>query len=83
MLELGLRSLNVSVGCQFCALLSHVLTAYYLVTFEDNCFITRFHFDYFFSFIFLNVERKRTYGYELRVTLHHCNWILLYSQKVQ
>ena len=23
-----------------------------------------------------NVEEKRTYGYELRVTLHHCNMIL-------
>ena len=26
MLELGLRSLNVSVACQFCALLSYFLT---------------------------------------------------------
>ena len=42
-LELGLRFLNISVACQFCALLSHVLTAYYLVTFVDSCFITRFH----------------------------------------
>ena len=28
-----------------------------------------------------NVERKRTYGYELRVTLHHCNWILYTVRK--
>ena len=40
--ELGLRSLNISVACQFCALLSHVLTAYYLVTVVDSCSITRF-----------------------------------------
>ena len=31
-LELGLGSLNVSVACQFCTLLSHFLTAYHLVT---------------------------------------------------
>ena len=29
------------------------------------------------------VERKRKYRNELRVTLHHCNQIPLYSQKVQ
>ena len=34
---------KVSVARQFCALLSHVLTAYYLVTVVDNCFITRSH----------------------------------------
>ena len=26
-----------------CALLSHFLTAYYIVTVGDSCFITRFH----------------------------------------
>ena len=29
----------------------------------------------------LNVERKRTYGNELRVTLHHCNQILYTVRK--
>ena len=26
--------------------------------------------------IIIIVEEKRTYGYELRVTIHHCNMIL-------
>ena len=42
-LELGLGSLNVSVACQFCALLSHLLTVYQLVTVVDSCCITRSH----------------------------------------
>ena len=33
---------NKKWECQFCALLSHFLTAYYLVTVVDSCFITRF-----------------------------------------
>ena len=28
-----------------------------------------------------NVEEKKTYGYELRVTLHHCNRILYTVRK--
>ena len=39
----GVRSLNVSVACQFCDLLAHFLTVYYLVTVVDSSFITRFH----------------------------------------
>ena len=42
-LELGLRLVNVSVACQFCALLSHFLTVYHLVTVVDSCCITRSH----------------------------------------
>ena len=42
-LELGLGSLNISVASQFCALLSHFLTAYHLVTVVDSCCITRSH----------------------------------------
>ena len=33
---LHFRSLNVSVTCQFCTLLSHFLTAYHLVTVVDS-----------------------------------------------
>ena len=39
-LELGLGSLNVPVACQFCALLSHFLTVYHLVTVVDSGCIT-------------------------------------------
>ena len=42
-LELAPRALNVSVACQFCALLSYFITAYYLVTVVDTCCITRSH----------------------------------------
>ena len=42
-LELGLGSLNVSVACHLCALLSHFLTVYHLVTAVESCCITRFH----------------------------------------
>ena len=42
-LELGLGSLNVSVACQFCALLSHFLTVNHLVTVVDSCCITHSH----------------------------------------
>ena len=42
-LELGPRALNVSVACQFCALLSYFITAYYLVTVVDTCCITLSH----------------------------------------
>ena len=38
-----LNSRFVSEKCQFCALLSHFLTAYYLVAVVDRCFKTRFH----------------------------------------
>ena len=31
--------------------------------------------------IIIIVEEKRTYGYELRVTLHHCNMILYTVRK--
>ena len=40
-LQLGRRSLNVSLACQFCALLSHVLTLYHPFTVVDSCCITR------------------------------------------
>ena len=49
LLELVLRSLNLSVGCQFCAMLSHLSAANYLVTVMASCFIT--HFLVFSSFI--------------------------------
>ena len=54
-LVVGLKSLNVTVTCQFCALLSQFLAAYYLVTVVDSCFIhvTRFHFFYFDLFLFI------------------------------
>ena len=42
-LELGVGSLNVSVACQFCALLSHFLAIYHLVTVVDSCCTTRSH----------------------------------------
>ena len=48
-LELGLGSLNVSVACQFCALLLHFLTVYHLVTVVDSCCITRSHVFLLFS----------------------------------
>ena len=48
-LELGLGSLNVSVACQVCALLSHFLTVYHLVTVVDSCCITRSHVFLLFS----------------------------------
>ena len=52
-LELGLGSLNVSVASQFCALLSHFLTAHHLVTVVDSCCITRSHvFLLFFTFYY-------------------------------
>ena len=56
-LELGLGSLNVSVACQFCALLSHFLTVYHLVTVVDSCCITRSHvvllfLNFLFTFTF-------------------------------
>ena len=31
--------------------------------------------------IIIIVEEKKTYGYELRVTLHHCNMILYTVRK--
>ena len=40
-LHVGLRSLNVSVACQCCALLSHILTLCHLVPVVDSCCITR------------------------------------------
>ena len=53
-LELGLGSLNVSVVCQFCAILSHFLTVYHLVTVVDSCCITRSHvFLLFFTIIII------------------------------
>ena len=42
-LELSLRSLNVSVACEFCSLLLHVITVYDLGTVVDSCFIIRSH----------------------------------------
>ena len=64
-LELGLGSLKVSVACQFCALLSHFLTVYHLLTVVESCCITRSHvFLLFFTFITGSVSEFKVADYQ-------------------
>ena len=73
-LELGLGSLNVSVACQFCALLSHFLTVYHLVTVVDSCCITCSHvFLLFFTFYYcLSIEFK--YSINIAIGRKSAKW---------
>ena len=68
--ELSLRSLNVSVPCQVCGLLSLFLTAYYSDTVVASCFITPFHVtSYIFIILFFPYLTNSNHLEFLRVRL--------------